>query len=135
MSCSNIGARKGRNICDHLFVINGILNEAVQKKNKNIDIQIVDIEKCFDKMSFKETANDLYTAGVQDDKFLLITKSNEKCKVAVKTPWGSVSKRVEMKQIEMQGTVLAPLKCSVQLDTLGKECLTNGEGLFRYKLT
>ena len=86
MSCSNIGARKGRNIRDHLFVINGILNEAVQKKNKNIDIQIVDIEKCFDKMSFKETANDLYTAGVQDDKFLMITKSNEKCKVAVKTP-------------------------------------------------
>jgi hypothetical protein len=133
MSCSNIGARKGRNIRDHLFVINGILNEAVQKKNKNIDIQIVDIEKCFDKMSFKETANDLYTAGVQDDKFLLITKSNEKCKVAVKTPWGSVSKRVEMKQIEMQGTVLAPLKCSVQLDTLGKECLMNGEGLYKYK--
>ena len=46
MSCSNIGARKRRNICDHLFVVNGILNEAIQNKNKNIDIQIVDIEKC-----------------------------------------------------------------------------------------
>ena len=132
MSCSNIGARKGRNIRDHLFVINAIMNEAVQKKNKNIDIQIVDIEKCVDKIAFKETANDLYTAGVQDDKFLMITKSNEKCKVAVKTPWGSVSQIVEMKQIEMQGTVLAPLKCSVQLDTLGKECLMNGEGMFEH---
>ena len=38
-----------------------------------------------------------------------------------------------MRQIEMQGTVLAPLKCSVQLDTLGKECLMNGEGLYKYK--
>ena len=118
MSCSNIGARKGRNIRDHLFILNGILNEAIEKKNKNIDIQIVDIEKCFDKMSYRETANDIWLAGVQDDKFLLMAKSNEKCKVAVKTPWGSVTDRVNMKEIEMQGTVPAPLKSSVQLDSL-----------------
>ena len=59
MSCSNIGARKGRNIRDHLFVINGVLNEALHRKDKNIDIQIVDIQKCFDKMSYKETAYDI----------------------------------------------------------------------------
>ena len=133
MSCSNIGARKGRNIRDHLFVLNGVLNEALQNKDKNIDIQIMDIEKCFDKMNYKETANDLWTAGVQDDKFLLMTKSNERCQVAVKTPWGSISQRVEMKEIEMQGTVPAPLKCSVQLDSLGKECLETGEGVYQYK--
>ena len=46
----------------------------------------MDIEKCFDKMSYRETANDIWLAGVQDDKFLLMAKSNEKCKVAVKTP-------------------------------------------------
>ena len=33
----------------------------------------------------------------------------------------------------MQGTVPAPLKASVQLDTLGKECLERNEGLFKYK--
>ena len=33
----------------------------------------------------------------------------------------------------MQGTVPAPLKASVQLDTLGKECIANVEGLFKYK--
>ena len=93
MSCSNIGARKGRNIRDHLFVINGVLNEALQRKDKNIDIQIVDIQKCFDKMSYKETANDIYNAGVKDDKFLLMAKSNEKCMVAVKTPWGCFNKK------------------------------------------
>ena len=86
MSCANIGARKGRNIRDHLFVINGIMNEAIQNKDKNIDIQIVDIEKCFDKMSYKETANELYEAGVKDDKFLMMALSNKKCNVAVKTP-------------------------------------------------
>ena len=33
----------------------------------------------------------------------------------------------------MQGTVPAPLKASIQLDTLGKDCIENGEGLFKYK--
>ena len=70
---------------------------------------------------------------VQDDKFYMMAKANEKCMVAVKTPWGSLSKRVQLNKIEMQGTVPAPLKCSVQLDTLGKECLESGEGLYRYK--
>ena len=84
-------------------------------------------------MNYKETANDLWSAGVQDDKFLLMTKSNERCQVAVKTPWGSNTKRVEMKEIEIQGTVPAPLKCSVQLDSLGKECLETGEGVYKYK--
>ena len=78
MSCSNIGARKGRNIRDHLFILNGVLNEALQDKTKNIDILLTDIEKCFDKMSYRETANDLWSAGVQDDIFLL-----EKAWVAV----------------------------------------------------
>ena len=59
----------------------------------------MDIEKCFDKMSYRETANDIWLAGVQDDKFLLMAKSNEKCQVAVKTPWGSVTDTVEMKEI------------------------------------
>ena len=33
MSDSNIGGRRGRNIRDHLFVINGIINDI--NKNKN----------------------------------------------------------------------------------------------------
>ena len=33
----------------------------------------------------------------------------------------------------MQGTVFAPIKCSVQIDTLGRDCLINGDGLYEYK--
>ena len=33
----------------------------------------------------------------------------------------------------MQGTVITSIKCSIQIDTLGKECLSSGEGLFKYK--
>ena len=42
-------------------------------------------------MSYSETANDIYKAGVQDDKFILIANSNKECQVAIKTPWGSLT--------------------------------------------
>jgi hypothetical protein len=132
MSGSNIGARKNENIRDHLFVINAVIND-VTKRKKDFDIEIMDIAKCFDKMWYAETANDIFNAGVTDDKFVILANSNAKCKVAVKTPWGSTTDRVVLENIEMQGTVPAPLKASVQLDTLGKEFIENIDGLFKYK--
>ena len=132
MSCSNIGARKKHNIRDHLFVINAIMNDAFKNK-KEIDLEIMDIAKCFDKMWFEETSNDIFRAGVNDDKFVLLANSNLKAQVAVKTPWGSTTERITLEKLEMQGTVPAPLKASVQLDTLGKECIENNEGLYKYK--
>ena len=44
--------------------------------------------------------NDLWDSGIQDDKFSLIAKMNEKCQIAVKTPVG-VTDRFELEQIEM----------------------------------
>ena len=135
MSNSNIGARKNRNIRDHLLVINSILQEVSQDKSKNIDIGIYDVNKCYDKLWYKEIANDFYDSGVDDDNFVLVTNSNRKCQVAVKTPWGSTSKRTLLQEIEMQGTVLTSLKCSVQIDGLGKDFLKNKKNkdiLYKY---
>ena len=133
MSCSNIGGRKKRNIRDHLFVINGILNDINKNKVCDVDVQIYDVRKCFDKLWYAETANDIFDGGVNDDQFVTISNSNTNCQVAVKTPWGKTTERKNMNNIEMQGTVLTSLKCSVQIDTLGKECLSTGEGIFKYK--
>ena len=69
MSSSNIGARRNRNIRDHLFVINGILIDIHENTRKSgVDLGIYDIWKCFDKMWYSETGNDIFKAGVQDDK-------------------------------------------------------------------
>ena len=135
MSCSNIGARKQRNIRDHLFVINGIINDVTKNKDaKDIDVQIYDVAKCFDKLEYTNTANDLFNSGVQDDKFVVIAKSNQQCDVSVKTPWGSNTKRAILNNLEMQGTVLAGLKCSVSIDSIGKESLENTHDiLYKYK--
>ena len=75
---------------------------------------------------------DLWDAGVHDEKFAIVSKMNEKCQIAVKTPVG-ITDRFELEQIEMQGTKFSNIKCSVQVDTLGRECYTSSEGLFLYK--
>ena len=100
---------------------------------KHIDIEVYDISKCFDKMSFFETANDMFNIGVKGDKFVLLTKANENSEVSVRTPWGSLTKKVNLKNLEMQGTVVAPIKCAVQIDSLGKHTLEEGVGVFKYK--
>ena len=136
MSSSNVEARKGRNIRDHQFVIKSILQEVSENKKKNVDVEIYDIKKCFDKMWASETANDMFKAGLNDDTFVLVANSNSECQVAVKTPWGTLTKRKALKNIEMQGGVLTPLKCSVQIDTLGKETLESsecGKAMYKYR--
>ena len=87
MSDSNVGGRRKRNIRDNLFVIYAAINEAIRNK-KPIDIQFYDLAKFFDAMWAEETMNDLYDAGVQDNKFALVSLMNERCQVAVKTPVG-----------------------------------------------
>ena len=47
--------------------------------------------------------NDFYDVGVHDDKFVLLSKMNEECKVCVKTLVG-VTDQLILKNIEMQGT-------------------------------
>ena len=131
MSDSNVGGRKNQSIRDNLFIVNGIVNDAVTNKH-NIDLSLYDIAKCFDAQWFEETMNDLWDVGVKDDKFALISEMNSKCKIAIKTPVGQTD-RFEMDRIEMQGTVMAPIKASVQLDTLGRDCYMRKEGLYIYK--
>jgi hypothetical protein len=83
-------------------------------------------------MWFKETINDLYNAKVQNDHLSLLCETNKKCKVAVKTPVGTTS-RMEIEEVIMQGGVWGPLECSVQIDSLGRECLTEDKCLYKYK--
>jgi hypothetical protein len=131
MSDSNLGGRKGRNIRDNLFIINGIINYALDEKI-DIDINLYDIAKCFDAMWYQETMNDMWDVGVQDDRFALMAKMNEKCSIAIKTPVG-ITERFTAREIEMQGTVPGPIKACVQIDTLGRDCYKYSEGLFLYK--
>ena len=133
MSDSNVGGRKKKNIRNHIFIVNGVINEALKKK-ENVDIEILDYRQCFDSMWLDETINDLYETGLVNDNLNLIYKLNNKNKVAVVTPHG-LTERVEIDQLVMQGENFAPLECSVQVDSFGKECLEQDKYLFRYRNT
>ena len=114
-------------VSNFINVINAVLHDIKENNKENVDIEIYDVKKCFDKLWASETANDIFDAGIKDDIFVLIANSNKSCQIAVKTPWGSTTPRVEFKDIEMQGGVLTPLKCSVQMDTLGADSLNSIE--------
>ena len=134
MSCSNVGGRKQRNIRDHLFVVYAAINDVMNGTGTSFDIQGYDVMKCFDEMWYEETLNDLWDVKIQDDKFALISKLDEKCQIVVKTPCG-VTEMFEVQRVILQGSLFGPIKCSVQMDTLGKESLRKGSGLYKYKQT
>ena len=132
MSDSQIGARKHKNIRNHIFVLNGIINDAINTKGKSIDVLIYDYRQCFDSLWLDEAINDLYEAGINDDKLALIYEANKVNRVAVKTPFG-LTKRETVNKIVLQGEVFGPLQCSVQVDTFGKECVQENKFLYTYK--
>ena len=133
MSDSQVGGRKGKNIRNHIWVINGIICDVLSSKSRNpIDVQIFDYRQCFDSLWLEECMNDLYSAGLKDDKFALLYNANSDVKVAVKTPVGKTSRGTITNAIT-QGDVFGPLLCSNQVDTFGKECLEQHKYTYLYK--
>ena len=47
--------------------------------------------------------------------------------MSVKTPWGSLCEKFTIDEVEMQGSFLAPIRCSVQIDSLGKQYMNELE--------
>ena len=90
MSDSNIGARKGKNIKNHLFIVYGIINSVIEE-GKCVDIQIYDIIKAFDALWLEDCMNDLcdsLPSEQQDDKVALIEEVNRRNLMTVNTSVG-----------------------------------------------
>ena len=129
---SNVGARKHRNIRDNIFALNAIIN-SIRKENKEaLDVQIFDIEKCFDSLWLHEVINCLFEAGLTNDKLPLLFLENKNAQIAVKGN-GLLSKRINIKDIIMQGSVWGSICCVVLMDKLGKLAYNNPEILYYYK--
>ena len=116
---------------DNLFVAYSIINSAINR-GEELSVSSYNISQAFDSSWFKDTMSDLWEAKVSDDKFALIHKMNEECVVKVKTPVGDTDSFV-LNEVEMQGTVLAPLKCSLTLDSIGRYSYRYQKGLYIYK--
>ena len=133
MSDSQVGARKGKNVRNHIWILNGIISDVLRSKSKKpVDIQIYDYKQCFDSLWLQECMNDLYSAGLNDDKFALLYNVNSKVDIAVKTPVGKTD-RQSIHNVIAQGDVFGPMFCSKQVDTFGQECLDEGKYTYMYR--
>ena len=111
------------------------MNEVSRSTNECIDVSSIDISKCYDELMYSETHNDIFDTKINDDKFALIAKLDEEAFVKVKTPMG-MSPEFPLKRSIFQGSVLGPIKCSVSIDTFGRDTLSakNSENaLYKYK--
>ena len=131
---SNVGARKKRNIRDNLFVLNAITNSVVNGKEAPVQVQVLDVEKCFDKMSLHNTTNALYDAGLQNDDLSLLYAEDENAEISIKTHAG-LTQRVNVKNVVMQGTKWANLKCTTTMDILGKNAYDDETLQYKYWYT
>ena len=131
ISDSNIGGQKGKRVANNLFILNAIINEAVQNKLK-LDLQILDYSQCFDSLNLEECINDLFDANLQNDNLSLIYKVNSENEVSIKTEMGK-TKRQSVERIVSQGEVLSPIICSVQVGSIGKQCIENNSLLYTYR--
>ena len=137
MSDSNVGARKRRNIKDHLLIVHGVINSVIRGNEPCVDIQIYDLEKAFDALWLEDCLNDVFdniSEQNRNDKISLLYESNKTNMVAVKTAVG-MTKRVNMPSIVQQGGTWGSLLCSNSIDTLGKKCRDRGENFHLYKHT
>ena len=128
LSDSNVGARKFRNIRDNIFVLNAINNSVVNGSEDDVDIQIFDVEKCFDALWLEECINDIYESGLKNDKLSLLFLENQNARISIKTPGGK-SKRFSIKNIIVWGSLL----CTASMDKLDKIVYQNPALTYKYK--
>ena len=123
---------KNRNIRDNLFVLGAVINSVTHGKEAPIQVQIQDVEKCFDKMWIQATTNSLYDAGIQSDMLNILHNENVKAKVAVKIN-GGISNCIVVNNVEMQGSVWGSLKCTNSMETLNKTILEQYHLTYKYR--
>ena len=132
MSDCQMGARKKKGCKNNIFILNGIIHEALKsKKQKPVQLQIYDYAQMFDSIDLQEALSDLYDAGVTDDTLPLLYQANAEVYMSVKTPAG-LTDRQTIRNTVLQGDTWGSLLASVQVDRIGQESMEAGH-FYLYK--
>ena len=135
MSDSNIGARKHKNVRNHLFIVYGVIQSVLKENRACVDIQIYDLVQAFDALWLDDCMNDIFDClpeQERDKKVALIYQANVQNLVAVKTPVGQTD-RVDIPRIVQQGGGWSPMECSISIDKLGRKSKRTGNYMYKYK--
>ena len=128
----NVGARKQRNIQDNIFVLGAITNSVKNDKQPAIQVQVMDVDTCFDKLWLQQTINSLYENGLTNDTLNLLYEENKNAQVSIKVN-NKLTKRINIKDIIIQGSVWGSLKCTATMDKLNKMLLQQEQTVYKYK--
>ena len=85
----------------------------------------------FDAICLKQALSDLFDVGVIDDTLKLLYEANKDINMAVKTPSGLTERQVVSNSV-LQGDTWGSMLASVQVDSIGKECMEEGHS-YLYK--
>ena len=132
ISDGSVGARKQRGVRDNIFVISAISNSVLNGNSQPIQVQIMDAEKCFDKLWLQSCINAIYEAGMDTDQLNLLYIENKNAQIAVKVN-NKLSMRINVKDVIMQGSVWSSLKCTTSMDRLNKIALQDESLQYCYK--
>ena len=119
-----MGARKQRSARDNIFVLSAICNSVINGNSENIQIQVMDSEKCFDKLWLQSCINALFDAGIDNEKLNLLYIENKNATIAVKVN-NKLSMRISVADVIMQGSVWSSLKCTTSMDRLNQTALAD----------
>ena len=127
-----LGARKQRSVRDNICVISAITNSVLNGNSQSIQVQLMDAEKCFDKLLLQSCINSIYEAGMDNDKLNLLYIENKNAQIAVKVN-NKLSMRISVKDVIMQRSVWSSLKCTTSMDRLIKTAMTDKNLQYYYK--
>ena len=108
------------------------MNSVINGKEAPIQIQVQDVNKCFDKLWLQETTNALYEAGLINHMLNLLYLENKSAKVAIQI-YNNLTKIFSVKNVELQGSVWKSLKCTSSMDRLNKIILSQDNLTYQYK--
>ena len=128
----NVGARRQRSVRDNIFVIGAVINSVTNGSSTPIQVQVMDTEKCFNKLWLQACINALHDAGITNDHLNLLYIENKNAEIAVKIN-GKLSQRICVKDVVLQGSVWGSLKCTTTMDKLNKIALSDTTLQYRYK--
>ena len=86
----------------------------------------------FDKLWLQKTTNDLYKAEMKNNQLNLLFIENRNAKVAIKVN-NTITRRVNMTDIELQGSVWGSLKCTASMDKVNKVMLADDDLTYQYR--
>ena len=116
MSDSQVGARRGKSVRNHIWVSNGVVCDVLSSKKRTpVEIQLFYYKQCFNSLWLQACMNDVYQGGIQDDKFALLYDVNTHVNVSVKTPVGKTKRGIITNAI-IQGDVFGPILFGKQID-------------------